>query len=519
MQLCSADLPLPGVEQAGYSRPVRVGFLLGICLFGCSDAALVVDVDLEADSCALALAQRLEVRVLNGSGQLLENFDAAAVFPTGVRLSADASQTEWRMEATLYDANDVILAELSADGTFEDGIVSRRFEDACLGIVCGDGESCSGGLCVSEEEFTSAAAAPAPAECPAWLFVSTEGSDEGECGSFETPCASLGPLAESGGLLIAGGIVNIAAGTYGSALLNRSYGGPVVIRGLPGNDAPVFDAQGDNDALAIEGSDVTLQDLVFRGGLEHGISVNMSMTMRQERIRIRRCEVRGNGITASADGFDNRSGIHFNNNVIDFVVEDSTIEENDGAGSLSVHGIYINKASDGLLRRNRFVANRSGGIFIADSTNVEVRESVFLSNGPQGVVADTAASTRFEGNRFCGHSESGIRSSSALPTEVVRNTFVGNAVGIVRLSPNGGMLNYEHNVFLGQSAAAVEFQTSTALPPNDGINLYFENGSLTEGFERSSPDEDIQEDPMLSGLEECALTRATPDPYPEFGSL
>lgn len=498
--------------------------LLGIGLFGCGEATTIVDVDLLADPCVLALAERLEVRVLNGSGDLLETFDGAAAFPTGVRLSAGEPMDEWRVEAILYDANDLPLTDLSAQGTFQNSVVSRRFEDACLGIVCGNGESCSGGLCLSEEGFTSPAAALAPSVCPAWLFVSTEGSDADGCGSFEAPCASLSALTDSDGPLSpGGGVVHVAPGTYnGSTRLRRDYNGPVVVRGLPGSDAPVFDAQDEErDVFAVEGSDMTFQDLALRGGTEHGISVNVTMTMRQERIRIRRCDLRNNGSRFSMmpDDFNNKSGVHFNNDVGDFIVEDSYFQDNDGPGTFLVYGIYVNKASEGLLRRNRFVSNRSGGVFIADSINVEVRDSVFLSNGPHGVEIRQVASTHLEGNRFCDHSEAGIHSSSELPTEVVRNTFAGNAVGIVRLSPNGGMLDYDRNVFLSQSGPAVEFQTSAAIRPNDGINLYFDNGSVTEGFERSAPEDDIEADPMLSGLDECALMRANADPYPEFGAL
>ncbi|MEM9864779.1 MAG: right-handed parallel beta-helix repeat-containing protein [Myxococcota bacterium] len=469
---------------------LQAALFIGV-LMSCGTSTRV-DVVLEAQPCVAAVASRIEVEVFDESGAVLGSVEGPATFPTGVRLASD-SGTPWRLEARLFDGNDVPVATLRDRGNFEIDSRSLTFEDRCLGVRCAEGYTCAAGECALAS--SSGEASAALDACPAWTFVSTTGTSAEDCGTFDAPCSGLSSALNALGGSAA--VISYLSGEYTASRLIEPERGPLLIRAAFPDTPPTLRATGDT-AITIQANDVTLQDLILTGGGTHGASFNLGRARLQERLRVRGCVFEGNG-SEPAPAFDNKAGLMFNNEVRDFVVEDSIFRNNSGPGEFAVFGAYINRASAGVVRRCRFESNRGAGVFLSVTENIRVEDTTFVDN-PDGVWAAFESSVEITRGRFCGAERAFVVSTDG--TAVAERSSFADNVRAVRYQPQStGSLRLENNLFAHSDDVAVEVDGSRG--PSLGENLFFANAENTRGF---APDtEPTERDPQLEGREDCSL--------------
>lgn len=492
--------------------------LLAPTLLACGDGAepgTAVDVFLAADACSAAAADEIAVTVLDETGATVEAITAslggtspAAELPTGVRVAAgEQPDASFRVVAELR-AGGVPISRLSASGTYVPKELTELrllFDDACLGIECGDGRTCIDAICV--DDFMPPPASPhaTRATCPPIVYVdSVDGSDVSGCGPIDAPCASIEPTVRTFSNGGNGAVVNVRGDrTYTSDendLLNiaeaqsGSVTAPLVIRAWPGTGRPLLDGRLMNDKVVdVSGNHIVIQGLEVTGGVEHGITMNGA---ENRFITVRDVVAHGNG--AGPSSFDNRAAINVNNNASDLLIEGCELRDNrSSVTGETTAGVHSNLGIRITIRNNRITGN-DRGIHTSAATANRIEGNTLVGNGMFAISAGD--DTEIVGNRVCDHEAGVLLRPGSTPVRVENNSVARITNAAIEIVSRPVAMVRANIVTLSGTGISVGGDDIT-----DSHNLYFDNDVDFSGFTPDMPDTDVFANPRFEDPMACDL--------------
>lgn len=275
--------------------------------------------------------------------------------------------------------------------------------------------------------FVAAAAlAISPVPALAATYWVAPGGDDAGAGSEADPWATLQRAAD---VVAAGDVVRVAAGDYVGYDLRTSGTAAAPIRFLAEAGARVVARNPVTaDGINVEGaSHVEIAGFTVVGMPRNGIRA----------VTAHHVTIRGNR------AFDN-----FERGILTGFVDDLLIEDNETAGSIDEHGIYVSNSGDRpIVRGNLTWGNNAAGIHMNGDLSAGgdgvisgalVEGNVILDNGPaggSGINCDGVRDSVFRNNLLLGNHAGGITlyridgGAASTGNLVVNNTIVMAADG------------------------------------------------------------------------------------------
>jgi hypothetical protein len=535
-----------------------IAWPLVLVAWGC-EADRHVDVFVDADPCGLEGGATVAIEVRDAQETVVETFTTTPdALPAGIRLRPGSDGARWHVVATLSTSDGVPIGFQSARGGYpETGSLERGilFHDSCLGIECGEGETCIDAKCVSDTEIERVPRHEPRELCPPIVFVDVAtGADEDGCGAFASPCASIQPAIDDHVEAQRGAVIHVKEGTYlsnGDRVYFVAFNGdpdadppghqlggslsPIVLKRWPGFDRPLVDA---NDVsvlgFALHGSHLVLHGFRVRGGIAHGISINGSHI---SDVTVRECEAFENGrgyppvpepcavpedcrpgrciAAICVHSYDDRGGLVVNNNASDVLIERSVFRDNSTlvlvpatGGPEYASGIRVNMSRRVVIRDCELRSNQRVGLYLSGGDGLEVTGSRLVGNGEIGI-RNGGTDLLLARSVVCESGGPGLLVSGSQQATVRGSTIVASASHAIDLSGPTALLA-EGNIFaFNGDAAIVTDDSRTAV--DDRFNLYFDNDP--DGITRDMPETDLVDvDPRFADLEACDLTLASDSP-------
>lgn len=489
-----------------------------------------VDVRFHAEPASAMRAESLRLVVRDTEGDEVLRRDMAVSeerLPVGVRLvpqGGDAAR-RYRLEAELLAADGVPFNRIGVAGTYVEGELARLdlwFDDDCIDVACGVGQTCEEGRCVaacftpsqgSDRERDRPTACPGAA--PVWVDFATGADHPALCTDPATPCATIQYALDNYPLPGLGTVINVRGGqTYRESIEIRGdasgvEGAPTTLRPWDGA-RPVIDANGAETGIRLccgneAAHHVVVEGFEITGAAAHGVLLRGQGA---DFNVIRDCTIHDNGIGPSEA--EEGSGITVDEGADRNRIEGNVVVDSGVGSAHPARGIVVDASVGVEVIGNVVTGSRSNGIRIEGGQAVTVRGNVVRTSGGNGLTfwgEDHVA----EDNVFCDNYGQGIRLVDAARVRIEHNTILGSGDNGIALLSGAAATGVRSNIlaFNGGFGVLVEGEE-----PLDSHNLYFDNAmGPVQGFVPDMPDTDVVgQDPLLADPAACEATPAAGSP-------